>query len=105
MGTLLALIPIISSLISGGSITSVLAGLTLGDWLGLAGALADAEPAVVLAVQALHPAFEKLVEDISRVGPLHAGTASWRAHQPKTIPGYLPDGSMGDVPNPDYLEG
>jgi hypothetical protein len=105
MGALLALIPIISGLIGGGSIASVLGALSLSDWLGLAGALADAEPAVVVAVQALHPAFEKLVEDIGTHGPKVAGTVAWRSYQPRTIPGYLPDGSVGDVPNPDFLEG
>lgn len=105
MGALLALIPVISGLIGGGSITTVLGALSLGDWIGLAGSLADAEPAVVVAIQALHPAFEKLIEDISRVGPLHAGTASWKMHQPKFIDGYLPDGSLGQIPNPDHLEG
>lgn len=105
MAALLALIPVISGLIGGGSIVSVLGMLSLSDWLGLAGALADAEPAVVVAVQALHPAFERLVEDISRVGPAHAGTASWKMHQPEFIDGYLPDGSLGNVPNPDYLAG
>jgi hypothetical protein len=105
MGALLALIPVISGLISGGSIGAVLGGLSLADWIGLAGSLADAEPAVVVAVQALHPAFDKLIEDISRVGPAHAGTASWKMHQPQFIDGYLADGSVGQVPNPDFLAG
>jgi hypothetical protein len=105
MVALLALIPIISSLIGGASITSVFAALSLTQWIGIATALVNAEPAVVLAVRALHPIFDQLIEHASVVGPSHAGRAMWRSLQPRTIPGYLPDGSLGEVPNPDFLEG
>ena len=103
MGILLALLPVLSSLFAGGSATAAFGALSLGDWIGLAGSLVDAEPAVVNALRALHPAFEQLVGDLKLHGPLAAGAMAWKRRQPKTIPGYLPDGSLGDVANPDYL--
>ena len=103
MGLLFALLPILSGLLSGGSAAGVLATLSLSDWIGLAGALLDAEPSVVTAIRALHPAFDQLVADLKLSGPKVAGTNAWKRRQPKTIPGYLSDGSFGAVPNPDYL--
>jgi hypothetical protein len=102
---LLALIPIISGLIGGASITSIFAALSLTQWIGIASALVNAEPAVVVAVRELHPIFDALIESASTIGPTQAGTAAWRSRQPQFIEGYLPDGSLGQVPNPDYLAG
>jgi hypothetical protein len=103
MGILLALLPILSGLLSGGSAASVFGALSLSDWIGLAGSLVDAEPSVVAAIRALHPAFDLLIGDLKLHGPLAAGTNAWKRRQPKYIPNYLHDGSLGDVLNPDYL--
>jgi hypothetical protein len=103
MPLLLALIPIIQGLIGGASIGTLLGALSLSDWIGLAGTLVDAEPAVAAALSALHPAFSLLVHDVAAHGPHAAGTLAWKRNQPRMIPGYLPDGSAGEVPNPDYL--
>ena len=103
MGILLALLPVLSSLFAGSGAAAAFGALSLSDWIGLAGSLVDAEPAVVNALRALHPAFEQLVGDLKLHGPLAAGTMAWRRRQPPTIPGYGPDGALTDVPNPDYL--
>ena len=103
MGILLALLPVLSSLFAGSGVAAAFGTLGLADWIGLAGSLVDAEPAVVNALRALHPAFDLLVADLKLHGPLAAGTNAWRRNQPKTIPGYGPDGAVTDVPNPDYL--
>lgn len=103
MGILLALLPVLSTLFSGGTVAAAFGGLGLGDWIGLAGSLVDAEPTVVNALRALHPAFDQLVGDLKLHGAKSAGTMNWRRFQPPTIPGYLSDGSPGAVPNPDYL--
>jgi len=102
MVALLALIPVISGLIGGASIGSVFGMLTLTQWFGIAGALSSAEPAVVAAVRALHPVFADLITDVGQHGPTLAAKKTWGSFQPKTIPGYLPDGSLGEVANPDY---
>jgi hypothetical protein len=103
MAILLALIPIIQSLIGGASFASILGGLGLSDWIGLAGTLVEAEPDVLAALSALHPVFAQLIADTQHHGPQAAGKLAWKRRQPRTIPGYLPDGSAGEVPNPDYL--
>jgi hypothetical protein len=103
MGLLLALLPVLSSLFAGSSVTAAFGTLGLSDWIALAGSLVDAEPTVVAAISALHPALDLLVKDLKISGPKVAGTNAWKRRQPKTIPGYLPDGSAGEVPNPDYL--
>lgn len=103
MPALLALIPVIHALIAGGTITSVLGGLSFPQWLALAEALNDAAPAVVVAISALHPVFEELVDDIGTVGPQHAASAAWKRRQPPTIEGYDSEGGLTQIPNPDYL--
>ena len=103
MGILLALLPVLSSLFAGSGAATAFAALSLGDWIGLAGSLVDAEPTVVNALRALHPVFDQLVGDLKLHGAKSAGTMNWRRFQPPTIPGYLSDGSPGVVPNPDYL--
>ena len=92
MPVLLALIPLIQALLGaagGASVMGIFTALSLGQWLTLAGALADAGPEVVLAVRALHPLLDLLAQDVERRGPQAAGTLAWRRRQPPKIPGYL----------------
>lgn len=57
-----ALIPLIQALLAGGE--SALAGITLGQWIGIALQAATALPEVRAALAALHPAFDAMVQAI-----------------------------------------
>jgi hypothetical protein len=54
-------------------------------------------------LSALHPAFKTFVnafahDKMSASSDVHAW---FQQNQPDTIPGYLPDGSIGAIPNPN----
>ncbi len=102
MEALFALLPVIKLALAGSTaLEATLAGLSLGQWVTIAGTLWDAEPKVLDAIKALHPALQVLSDDVAIFGPEKAASRAWQSRQPKTIPGYGPDGGPADIPNPD----
>lgn len=75
-----ALIPIIIALVGGQSIATVLGTLTVTQWVSIAGTLITAEPQLVAAFTALHPALQTLADAIkNNVGAEAAGLAAQAA--------------------------
>ena len=82
MGALIiAMVPILTGLFAGTAVETVLAGLTIGQWAAIAGAIAtlltpaieDAlKPEVETAMRGLHPAFNQLFDDVRKHGPQQA---------------------------------
>jgi hypothetical protein len=61
---MLAIIGIITSLAAGSTISVVLAGLSIADWISIAGVLLTVGQDAVKVFIALHPALKPLEEDI-----------------------------------------
>jgi hypothetical protein len=99
-------IGIAASLLEGGSLGSILAALTLDQWLTIAAGIgADLLPLIEEKLGNKHPAIAALASTL--VAGLGAKAAASAAHsyfdnQPPTIPGYGPDGALIEIPNPDY---
>ena len=71
---MLALLPIVMGLANGGSIGAVLGGLSIGQWVGIAEAAADAAPTVIQDLAALHPALAALTGALAKgFSPTAAG--------------------------------
>ena len=63
---MLALLPIVMGLVNGGSLETVLSGLSIAQWVGIAEAAADAAPAVIQDMAALHPALAALTDALAK---------------------------------------
>ena len=106
MGPLLvALLPLIQDAVAGDTIASALGSITVAQWVTIAAQGLTAEPEVVAAIKALHPAIDTFLTAVEN-GVDSAGAADaifkhFNEGAPLTIPGYLPDGSVGEIPNPD----
>ena len=100
------LIGIVASLLEGSSLGSVLAAVSLTQWLTIAASIgADLLPTIEEKLGTKHPAITALVQSlVAGLGAKAAATAahSYFDNQPPTIPGYGPDGGLTDIPNPDY---
>jgi hypothetical protein len=111
-----ALLPSLSTAFAGTAITSALEAITLSQWVTIGVDLAENEPTIAAGVRklfaGLHPALARFVVDLETHMALNPSAtaaeiagrnlALWfAANAPKTIPGYLPDGSVGPIPNPD----
>ena len=78
MGALIiALVPILTGAFAGRAIAIVLAGLTIGQWAAIAGAIANIaapavedalKPEVEAALRALHPVLDNLWAEVKSVG-------------------------------------
>ncbi len=82
---------------------AALAAITPAQWLVLAEDLASAAPQVIAALQKLGPAFAAFADDV-KLSQQCAATnihAWFNSNQPDQIPGYLADGSVGMIPNPN----
>lgn len=75
------LISIIIALVGGQSIGAIAAGLSIADWIGIAGTLISAEPTLVKAFSELHPAFDILAKHLSN-GAEAAGGAAYQSLGP-----------------------
>jgi hypothetical protein len=72
-----ALIPLIIALAGGQSIGAVLGTLSVTQWVSIAGTLISAEPQLVAAFTALHPALQTLADALkNNVGAEAAGLAA-----------------------------
>lgn len=90
MALLIALIPVIEALAAGTPIAAVIAGLTVTQWLNIAGAVAGLvalteieAPKVIAFFENLHPDFEALVSNVKQFGPDKAAAMacqSWPAN-------------------------
>ena len=83
---IIALVPILQGLFAGSSIAVVLSGLTIAQWAALAGAIAgmliapttitaaetEAIKQIEVAFRNLHPAFDRLWDDVKAFGPQEA---------------------------------
>ncbi len=77
------LITIILALIGGQSLGTILAGLSLMQWIGIAETLISAEPTLVKAFGELHPAFDILVKALgSGSSPGAAGSIAYSSLGP-----------------------
>ena len=110
MGALLiALIPLIQDAVAGDALSAALGSLSITQWVTMAAQLLNAEPQIVAAIKALHPAITTFVtaiengvdKDVAALGVFDF----FANNKPLTIPGYLPDGSVGEIPNPDLKPG
>ena len=107
IGLLVAFFPIFQGLFSGLSIGAIIAGMTLPEWGGIAGAIAglfaaELEKEFAPQIQAVeapankvvaetkakiiellnsHPAFARLVEDVQKLGPEAAAKNAFQAAQ------------------------
>jgi hypothetical protein len=73
----IALIPIIIALVGGQSIGAVLGTLTAAQWVSIATNMISAEPQLVAAFTALHPALQTLADALkNNVGAEAAGLAA-----------------------------
>ncbi len=76
-GLLVALVPILEGLLGGSSVGSVLGGLTLAQWVSIAGAVLNlAEPEIepklktdVEGIFRAHPILSALLDDVRNFGP------------------------------------
>lgn len=80
--------------------------VTPTQWLTLVANIAEQSPEVQKALADLHAVFGQIVTDVAQKKLPHFEAASnaraWiAANQPKQIPGYGADGSLGSIPNPD----
>jgi hypothetical protein len=106
MGALLvALIPLISDAAAGEGIAAALGSLTVTQWVTIAAQSLTAEPQIVAAVKALHPAIGTFLTAVEN-GADHTTAASalfahLHAGEPLMIPGYGPHGELIEIPNPD----
>lgn len=84
------------------AINGALGALTLANWLTIAIDLVHAEPELVSALKALHPALSQFVTDIEGGGNHDVAAASvlLKLRAPNTIPGYGKDG-VTEIPNPN----
>ena len=105
---LLALAPILTTLFASGSLASGLAAIGATQWIALGETILAATPQEISALSAVAPLFSALVNDVKSAGSAHVAPGSvgnwlsdWKERQPKTIEGYLPDGSVGEILNPD----
>lgn len=100
------LIGIVASLLEGGSLGSILAAVTLNQWLMMAvGIGSEFLPLIEEKLGDKHPAIGAFTSAL--LAGLGAEAAAMAAHsyfdnQPPTIPGYGPDGAPTEIPNPDY---
>ena len=79
----MALISIILALVGGQSLSAILAGLSLMQWIEVAGTLVSAEPTIVKAFSELHPALEILAKHLgSGESPGAAGSAAYSSLGP-----------------------
>ena len=100
------LLALVIALAGGQSFGSILAGLSIAEWIGLAQTVIPlGEDAVELLATAAHPALVALGTELAKGGtPTTAATSafSYFKNQPPTISGYGPDGGVIAIPNPDY---
>jgi hypothetical protein len=118
---LLALIPLLEdafaaaedvaalrSLLAGGGGLVALQSISFAQWCAIGADVVGATPKVISAFSALHPALTKLVADLRSGQTVHESAAEifalFTRNAPAEIPGYLPDGSLGLIPNPDNKE-
>jgi hypothetical protein len=79
----MALISIIVALVGGQSLGAILAGLSLMQWIEVAGTLISAEPTLVKAFSELHPAFDIIAKALkSGVSPGAAGSQAYASLGP-----------------------
>lgn len=112
---LLALLPLIEGLVEGESLDAIFAAFTVAQWTTLASDILNiAEPALSGALKtklaALRPSLATFVVDIESGKPVDlVATAIFDLYSAKrqapTIPGYAGDGSVKEIPNPDYKPG
>ena len=63
---LLALVPLLQGLLAGPGVTAALSGLTFAQWVTIGIKALAAGPEVMDMLAALHPAFDKFIEDLAR---------------------------------------
>lgn len=79
----MALLSIILALVGGQSLGAILSGLTLMQWIEIAGTLVSAEPTLVKAFAELHPAFDILAKALgSGASPGAAGSQAYSSLGP-----------------------
>lgn len=77
------LISILLAVIGGQSISAVLAGVSIMQWIEIASTVASAEPTIVKLLAELHPAFAILAQNIKNgASPEQAGTAAQQSLGP-----------------------
>jgi hypothetical protein len=100
------LISIVASLLEGSSLGSILAALTLNQWLVIA--LGISSDLLVIVEQKLgdkHPAISQFLASIASGASAETSASlahAYFANQPPTIQGYNSEGVVVDIPNPDY---
>jgi hypothetical protein len=96
----------ILALIGGQAVGPVLGGLALSQWISLAEDAAALTPEIAQLLGGIHPAFGTLISSLEKgIEPAIVGqlVKDWVEHnQPPTMPGYGPDGTVIQIPNPDY---
>jgi len=90
---MLALVGIITALAGGATITAVLAGLSITDWVGIAGLLLGAGEEAIKIFTALHPALKQIEADL-----LAKKSAHEIAHKAASLP-YGADAPSYDDPS------
>ena len=66
---LIALLPILSGLLAGSAVSTVLSGLTVAQWVAIAASLLTLEtPQIESEITKLHPVFDKLLSDAKQFG-------------------------------------
>jgi hypothetical protein len=79
----MALLSIIIALVGGQSLGAILAGLSLMQWIEVAGALVSAEPTIVKLFSELHPAFDLISKSLkSGASPGAAGSQAYSSLGP-----------------------
>ncbi len=91
------------ALLAAPSFSAALAAISFQDWIVIGEKALDAGPQVIAALQKLGPAFAAFADDLKLSNADAAANirAFYNSNQPDSIPGYLADGSVGMIPNPN----
>jgi hypothetical protein len=108
---LVAFLPLIEAALGGetiglATIEAALAQVTIAQWIVIAEELLSlANPSLLAQLRKLHPALAAFVDNLKngkdKTVAAAAVHAFFQSKRPPTIPGYLPDGGVGSIPNPD----
>lgn len=77
---LVALLPLLTAVLAGSSLSVAAAALTLPQWLAIGDAVLSAGPGVLDAVKKLHPLFAQIAENVLRTGTAiaaHRAASDW----------------------------
>lgn len=110
MGALLvALLPLIQDAVAGDTVAAALSSVTVAQWVTIAAQALTAEPQIVAAIKALHPAIKTFLTAVEKgadkKGAADALFKHFNEGAPLTIPGYAADGSVTEISNPDLKPG